>query len=159
MRPSGSAEFLEARRLRALEYVNQGLQPVEIARKIGVDRRSVRRWKASYLRDGPAAILAKPLPGRPPRLSPREKKRLEGILLRGALKAGFSTDLWTCPRIVQVVERVFGVHYHVDHIGRVLHALGWSPQRPQRRAVERDEEAIRSWVKIDWPRVKKTLPA
>jgi len=159
MRPSGSAEFLEARRLRALEYIDRGLQPVEVARKIGVDRRSVRRWKASFLKDGPEAIRAKPLPGRPPRLSPREKKRLEAILLRGARPAGFSTDLWTCPRIVWVIEKVFGVHYHVDHIGRVLHALGWSPQRPQRRAVERDEEAIRSWVKIDWPRVKKTLPA
>jgi len=159
MRPSGSAEFLEARRLRALEYLDQGLQPVEVARKIGVDRRSVRRWKASVLKGGPAAIRAKPLPGRPPRLSPREKKRLEAILLRGARQAGFSTDLWTCPRIVQVIGEVFRVHYHVDHIGRVLHALGWSPQRPQRRAVERDEEAIRSWVKIDWPRVKKTLPA
>ena len=159
MRPSGSAEFLEARRLRALEYIDQGLQPVEVARKIGVDRRSVRRWKASVLKGGPAAIRAKPLSGRPPRLSPREKKRLEAILLRGARHAGFSSDLWTCPRIVQVIGKVFRVHYHVDHIGRVLHALGWSPQRPQRRAVERDEEAIRSWVKTDWPRVKKTLPA
>lgn len=156
MRPSGSAEFLEARRLQALEFMNQGLQPVEIAHKIGVDRRSVRRWKASVLKDGPEAIRAKPLLGRPPRLGPAEKKRLETILLRGARQAGFSTDLWTCPRVVRVVERAFGVHYHVDHIGRVLHALGWSPQKPQRRAVERDEEAIRSWVKIDWPRVKKT---
>jgi transposase len=156
MRPSGSAEFLEARRLQALAFMNQGLQPVEIAHKIGVDRRSVRRWKASVLKDGPEAIRAKPLLGRPPRLGPAEKKRLETILLRGARQAGFSTDLWTCPRVVRVVERAFGVHYHVDHIGRVLHALGWSPQKPQRRAVERDDEAIRSWVKIDWPRVKKT---
>lgn len=159
MRPSGSAEFLEARRVRALEYMDQGLQPVEIARKVGVDRRSFRRWKASVLKSGPEAIRAKPLLGRPPRLSPGEKQSLETILLRGARQAGFSTDLWTCPRVVQVIENVFGVHYHVDHIGRVLHSLGWSPQKPQRRAVERDEEAIRSWVKTDWPRVKKTPPA
>jgi len=156
MRPSGSAEFLEARRLRALEFLNQGLQPVEVAHKIGVDRRSVRRWKASVLKDGPEGIRARPLPGRPSRLSPQEKKRLETLLLRGARKAGFPTDLWTCPRVVQVIEKAFGVHYHVDHIGRVLHALGWSPQKPQRRAIERDEEAIRSWIKVDWPRVKKT---
>jgi len=156
MRPSGSAEFLEGRRLRALEYLEQGLQPVEIARKVGVDRRSVRRWKASILKDGAEAIRAKPMLGRPSRLGPREKKRLETILLRGARQAGYATDLWTCPRVVQVIERVFRVHYHVDHIGRVLHSLGWSPQKPQRRAVERDEEAIRSWIKADWPRVKKT---
>ena len=157
MRPPGSAEFLEARRLRALEYMGQGLQPVEIARKIGVDRRSVRRWKARILKDGPEGIRAKPSRGRPSRLGPREKKRLEAILLRGARQADFSTDLWTCPRVIEVTEKVFGVHYHVNHIGRVLHALGWSPQTPQRRAVERAEEAIQSWIKADWPRVIKTL--
>ena len=156
MRPSGSAEFLETRRLRALEYWNQGLQPVEIARKIGVDRRSVRRWKASYLKDGPEAIRSKALPGRPPRLGSEEKTRLEAALLRGARAAGYPTDLWTCPRVAQVIRRTFGVHYHVDHIGRVLHSLGWTPQKPQRRAIERDEAAIQNWVKTNWPRVKKT---
>jgi transposase len=156
MRPPGSAEFLETRRLKALEYMDQGLQPVEIARKVGVDRRSVRRWKARILKDGREGIRARPIRGRPSRLGSREKKRLEAILLRGARRAGFSTDLWTCPRVVQVIEKAFGIHYHVDHIGRVLHALGWSPQKPQRRAVERDEEAIRSWIKAEWPRVKKT---
>jgi len=110
-------------------------------------------------RDGPEALRAKPVPGRPSRLQPRDKKRLETILLRGARQAGFSTDLWTCPRLVQVIDRVFGVRYHADHLGRVLHALGWSPQKPQRRAVERDEEAIRSWIKTVWPKVKKTPPA
>jgi transposase len=82
---------------------------------------------------------------------------LETILLRGARGAGFSTDLWTCPRIVQVIQKVFGVCYHVDHIGRILRSLGWSPQKPQRWAIERDEAAIQRWVKADWPRVKKTL--
>ncbi|MGA2588268.1 MAG: winged helix-turn-helix domain-containing protein [Candidatus Aminicenantales bacterium] len=156
MRPSGSAEYLEGRRLRAMEYLDQGLQPGEIARKVGVDRRSVRRWKASIQKDGPGAIRAKPLPGRPRRLNPGAKKRLEAILLRGARETGFSTDLWTCPRVVQVIQKVFGVRYHVDHIGRILHSLGWSPQKPQRRAVERDEALIQRWVQADWPRVKKT---
>jgi transposase len=139
-----------------MEYLDQGLQPGEIARKVGVDRRSVRRWKASIQKDGPGAIRAKPLPGRPPRLNPGAKKRLEAILLRGARETGFSTDLWTCPRVVQVIQKVFGVRYHVDHIGRILHSLGWSPQKPQRRAVERDEALIQRWVQADWPRVKKT---
>lgn len=156
MRPSGSQEFLEERRIRALAFMSEGLQPVEIARKIGVDRRSVRRWKASFLEGGSDAVRAKPSLGRPARLGLKEKKSLESILLRGAHQAGFSTDLWTCPRVVQVIARNFGVHYHPDHIGRVLHSLGWSPQKPQRRAIERDEGAIRSWIKTVWPRVKKT---
>ncbi len=79
------------------------------------------------------------------------------MLLRGAKAAGFPTDLWTCPRIAKVIEERFGVHYHVDHIGRMLHALGWSPQKPQRRALERDEEAIGRWTKEDWPRIKRGL--
>ena len=153
MRPSGSAEFLEARRHRALDYLGQGLQPVEIARKIGVDRRSVRRWKASILKDGPEAIRSKPLPGRPPRLDWQKKRKLEAILLRGAGRSGFVTDLWTCPRVVQVIEKAFGVRYHVDHIGRICTLWAGAPQKPQRRAVERDEAASRpgqdrlAWVK------------
>jgi transposase len=156
MRPAGSAEFLEARRLRAVQYLEQGLLPVEVARKVGVERRSVRRWKASLLKDGPKAIRAKPAPGRPARLDRERRRKLETILLKGANQAGFTTNLWTCPRVVQVIEKAFGVRYHVDHIGRILHSLGWSPQKPQRRAVERDEDRIQTWVKIDWPRVKKT---
>lgn len=156
MRPTGSAEFLEQRRLRAVSFLQDGLQPVEIARKVGVDRRSVRRWKASFLKDGPGAIRAKPLSGRPAKLDRKAKKRLEFALLRGARAAGYATDLWTCPRIAQVIHKTFGVRYHVDHIGRLLHSLGWSPQKPQRRAIERDEVAIQRWVKTSWPKVKKT---
>lgn len=156
MRPSGSAEFLEQRRLRAVTFLQNGLQPVEIARKIGVDRRSVRRWKAAFLKDGLGAIRAKLLSGRPSKLDPAAKKTLEVALLRGARAAGYATDLWTCPRVAQVIHKTFGVRYHVDHIGRFLYSLGWSPQKPQRRAIERDEAAIQRWVKTTWPKVKKT---
>jgi len=156
MRPSGSPEALERRRLRAISLFQDGYQPVEIARKLGVGRRSVRLWKALYLRDGLEAIRARPAAGRPPKLDPRAKKSLEGKLLRGARAAGFATDLWTCPRIAQVIQRSHGVRYHVDHIGRLLRSMGWSPQKPQRRAIERDGAAIQRWIKTDWPRVKKT---
>lgn len=156
MRPSGSPEALEQRRLRAVELFKEGFGPTEIARRIKVERRSVRRWKSTYLAHGPEALKARPNPGRPSKLDPRAKRSLEKILLRGARASGFSTDLWTCPRVAQVIKKEFGVGYHVDHICRLLHALGWSPQKPERRAVERDEEAIQTWVKTEWPRVKKT---
>ena len=67
--------------------------------------------------------------------------------------AEFATDVWTCPRVV--IARRFGVQYHVDHLSRLLRALGWSPQKPQRQAIERDEQAIRGWIKNTWPHVKK----
>jgi transposase len=159
MRPSGSPVELERRRRRAIALLLQGMAPVEVARLVGVDRRSVRRWRASHDRDGPAGVRAKPAPGRPPKLDARRRVRLERVLLRGAEAAGFSTPLWTCPRVADVVRRELGVRYHVDHIGRALRKLGWGPQRPERRARERDEAAIQRWVKVEWPRIKKRRDA
>jgi putative transposase len=104
-------------------------------------------------------VRAKPTPGRPSKLTARHKRRLEALLLKGAQAAGFDTELWTCPRVAELVQRRFGVDYHVDHVGRLLHELGWSPQLPTRHAVERDEAAIRRWVHETWPRVKKTPAA
>lgn len=159
MRPIGSPEELEHRRMRALALLKEGLQPVEVARRVGVDRRSVRRWKAAARAQGEAGVRAKPAPGRPLKLQAKHRIRLEALLLKGAQAAGFHTDLWTCPRVAEVIERRFGVCYHVDHIGRLLHDLGWSPQKPARRALERDEQAIWRWAHEDWTRVKKTPPA
>lgn len=159
MRPLGKPSALERRRRRAIQLLEQGFQPVEVARQLGVDRRSVRRWKAAYRRRGENGIRARPAPGRPPALDAKAKARLERLLLKGAEAAGFATDLWTCPRVAELIVERFGVAYHVDHIGRLLRGMGWSPQKPTRRAAERDEAAIRRWVKTDWPRVKKTLRA
>jgi transposase len=100
-------------------------------------------------------IWAKSVTGRPSRLTAAQKRRLERILLKGAASSGFSSDLWTCPRIVQVIRAEFGISYHVDHVCRLLHNMGWSPQRPQRKAMERDEAEIMRWVREEWPRVKK----
>jgi transposase len=122
---------------------------------LGVWRRSVRRWNASYRKEGKAGIAAKPAPGRPPKLDAAGRAKLEQLLLKGAQAAGFPTDLWTCPRVARVIRQHFRVRYHVAHVGRVLRSMGWSPQRPARRAIERDEACIQRWVKEDWPQVKK----
>ena len=156
MRPYGSPEELERRRLCAIELLKEGLTPVEVARRVGVDRRSVRRWKAAHRQGGRQALRRQPAPGQPPKLEHRAKEQLEAILLAGAQAAGFPTDLWTCHRVAEVVAERFAVQYHPSHVARLLHGLGWSPQKPQRRAVERNEEAVQAWIKHDWPRVKKT---
>lgn len=155
MRPKGSPGELERRRQRAIALLEKGHGPVDVARMLGVDRRSVRRWKAAYRRQGTQGIAARPVPGRPPKLDPRERGRLERVLLKGARAAGYESDLWTCPRVAEVIAEEFGVTYHPDHIGRLLRSLGWSPQRPQRRAAERDEARIQGWIREDWPRIKK----
>ncbi|MHB0970563.1 MAG: winged helix-turn-helix domain-containing protein [Thermoanaerobaculia bacterium] len=155
MRPHGSPKELEARRQRARTLLGEGLTPREVAERLGVDRVSVYRWRADLKRVGPRAIRAKPASGRPPKMTTVQRTELECILLRGATAAGFPTDLWTCPRIAEVIREHFGITYHVDHIGRLLHSMGWSPQKPTRRAVERDNEAIRTWIRRDWSRIKK----
>lgn len=156
MRPHGSPKTLEVRRLRAIVLLRKGHAAAEIAAKLGVDRRSVYRWQAAHLAKGIKALSAQPAPGRPPKLDDDDRARLEKLLLKGAVAAGFHTDLWTCPRIVELIHSEFGVRYHVDHIGRLLRSLGWSPQKPERRARERNEDRILGWIKNDWPRVKKT---
>jgi len=156
MRPAGSPEELQRRRERAIALLKEGIAPVDVASRVGVDRRSVRRWKAAFRRAGAVGIKARPTPGRPCALKAHHRRRLERLLLKGARGCGFPTELWTCARVAQLIRDRFGVDYHVDHIGRLLRALGWSPQKPARRALERDEAAIAGWIQEDWPRIKKT---
>ena len=144
MRPRGSAKALEQRRRRAMHLLAQGHPPVEVAHRVGVDRRSVRRWHTAYRARGEAGIRARPAPGAPAKLSAQQKLALEQALYAGAEACGFPTDWWTCPRVAAWIQAQFGVRYHVDHIGRLLHALGWTPQKPQRRARERDEAQIQT---------------
>lgn len=155
MRPKGSAEALEMRRRLAGRLLQEGKGVREVARLVGVAPSSVSRWKADLERGGLEALCAKPHPGRPARLTERQREELAQILLRGPVAAGFATDLWTLARVAQVIEREFGVRYHPGHVWYILRSMGWSPQKPARRARERDEEAIRRWREEEWPRVKK----
>lgn len=159
MRPRGSPKELEARRRRAAELLRSGMRPAEVAERVGVDRVSVYRWQATRKELGVRGLRARAAPGRPPKLSEEHRRNLEAILVEGAMAAGFDTDLWTCPRVAQVIRERFSIDYHPDHIGRLLHRMGWSPQKPVRRAMERDETAIRTWIKKEWPLVKKTPSA
>jgi transposase len=90
-----------------------------------VDRRSVRRWNSAVRRAGRQALRSQPAAGRPPRLTLRARQQLQRALLRGAQAAGFPADLWTCPRVAQLIQQRFGIRYHPDHVGRLLHALGF----------------------------------
>src|SRR5207253_4546093 len=94
-------------------------------------------------------------PGRPRRLTRRQEKRLVRILLRGALANGYRTEVWTTKRVAEVIEKTFHVPCHYNTAGKLLHRLDWTPQKPERRALERDEQAIQRWKKKVWPRVKK----
>ena len=155
MRPKGSAEALEVRRRLAGRLLEQGRGIREVARLVNASSSSVERWKAALDQGGPSALDAKPHPGRTPLLTPARKEELVDILLEGPLAAGYATDLWTLRRVADTISRRFGVSYHPGHVWYLLRDLGWSPQKPERRARERDEEAIARWRSQDWPRIKK----
>lgn len=155
MSTRGTAAEMEARRLRAAELLQDGIAPAEVARLVGAGQSSVRRWKSALARGGVAALAAKPHPGTPSKLDDAQKARLVKILVAGPLASGYATDLWTCRRVADVVKKTFGVSYHPDHLGRILHDLGFSPQKPEQLARERDEGAIARWRKRAWPRIKR----
>ena len=156
MRPHGSPKSLEERRRSVVRFLKQNLSLHEIARRIGCHASSVLRWRNALRTGGQDALKAKPAPGRPPRLTAKHKDRLVHLLAKGAMAQGYRTELWTTQRIADVIERKLGVHYHRNHVGKLLKQLGWSHQKPERRAVERDEAAIITWKRSVWPGVKKT---
>jgi transposase len=155
MRTKGSATELEARRRRAAEYFHARKPLPEIADLVGVHLSSVKRWKRAWKDGGLRALAAKPHPGPSPKLSADQKRKLVDLLKAGPAAAGYRTDLWTCRRVAEVVRKTFRVAYHADHVGRILHDLGFTPQKPQRIAREQDATAVERWRKKDWPRIKK----
>jgi transposase len=156
MRPPGSASSLEKRRRRAIELLKQGLGPSEVARRVRSSVSSVLRWSEAWKKKGQRGLDSKPTPGRPSKLTARQKKKLEKLLLRGAVACGFPNELWTLKRIAQVIRREFGIRYHPSHVWKVLQSCGWSCQVPERRAMQRDEEAIARWMRYKWPAIKKS---
>lgn len=155
-RPKGSADVIADRRRRALSLLDQNLSLNEVARRIGCQPCSVMRWRNMRRRRGQRVFEVRSSPGRPPKLTRELRRRLIKLLLKGSMAHGYRTELWTCARIAELIRKEFGVRYHRDHIGRLMKALGWSSQKPQTRAIERDEAQIEAWKRHHWPRVKKT---
>lgn len=138
MRPFGTARELEQRRLLAVRLLSQGVSPSEVARRLRVETRSVRRWRAAAHADGERAIAAKPATGRPRRLTPGSLARLRWMILVDAGRPpGSRLGPWTCTEIADLIERKFGVHYHRSHVNRILRGLGLMPPTRSRRSSRR----------------------
>jgi len=150
---------LEARRFEAARLFARGARQAEVMRALGVSRQTAHEWYHRWRRGGRQGLKAVGRLGRKPRLDRRQLGRVETALLQGPRRHGFATELWTLPRVATVIARLTGVHYHPGHVWYLLRGLQWSLQRPARRARERDEAAIRQWVRRRWPLVKKTPAA
>ena len=156
MRPKGSGDLIVDRRRRALALLDQGISMNKVAKEVGCHASSVMRWRDARNEKGEASLQVGVSPGRPPKLRVNQRGRLAEILLKGAMASGYRTDLWTTQRIAEVIKKNFGIQYHRDHVGRLMGQMLWSHQKPERRAVERNEEEIERWRREEWPRIKKT---
>jgi transposase len=147
---------MEQRRMCAVDLFEQGVIPAEIARQFGVSHQIVSDWRTAWRQSGRDALRAAGRAGRPPKLSSDQLAEVEAALANGAEANGYTTDLWTLPRVAEVIERLSGVAYHPGHVWYIVRdRLDWSWQRPARRAVERDDAALARWVKQRWPQLKK----
>jgi transposase len=136
----------------------RGKSQAEVARALGVSPQSASRWHALWREGGRKALVGAGRAGRLPRLSDDQLAHVVEALKAGPWANGFSTDPWTLKRVAQVIEPATGVRYGTSQTWEILRRrLGWSRQRPARRALERDDEAIANWAANDWPPIKKRL--
>ena len=150
---------MEARRLKAARLFARGESQAAGAKALGVTRVSAHHWFHAWQADGRAGLKGAGRLGRKPQLDAAQLLAVERALRTGPRAHSFSTDLWTLPRVAEVIERVTGVRHHPGHVWRILRGLGWSLQRPTRQARERDQPAIAAWKTRRWAQLKKTPAA
>jgi len=144
------------KRVRAGRLMLAGKTPAQAANAVGVARQTAYTWKAR-LDEGGIDALRSMATGRPAQLDPRQLDGLRAALLQGPMAHGFGTELWTLKRVRALIERMYGVRFSEVHVWRLLGALGFSSQRPERRAIERDEAAVSAWKRKTWPALKKSV--
>lgn len=152
MRPKGTAAELERRRRRAVELIEQGESPTVVARILGVRTPSIHRWRR--MAQQPHGLDARPIPGPTPRLSDYQLRQLERLLRQGAKKHGWPNELWTADRVARLIRQRFGISFHPEHVRKILkRRLGWTSQKPRRKARERDDKEVERWLGDELPRI------
>jgi len=152
MRPYGTSDQLKKRREEALQLLKGGVSVDAVAAQMGVNPQSVRRWRREQKHPKEKSERA---PGRAAYLTEKQIKKLEKELLRGAYAHGYSEDYWTLDRIGHVIWTLFGVRYEPSGVWRLMTRIGWSSQKVQRLAIQRDDAEIANWKRRVWPRIKK----
>lgn len=149
---------MQARRRMAVQRVNGGLAPAQVAAVLGVHVETVRLWVRTHTAGGADALAGKPPPGRRRLLTPKQEAEVRGWLTRKPTEFGFRTDLGTAARVAQLIREQFGVAYHPGYLRAWLAKRRYRPQKPARRAKQRDPVAIDRWLADDYPALKKKSP-
>lgn len=158
MRRHGSPPTLERVRREAVSLAMHGVSPQQIALALDRQVRTVYHGLEAARDHGMQGVAARIHSGAPPQLSDRQRDVLVEQRLRGAQAHGFETDLWTGPRVQRLIREQFDVDYHVKYVPVLLKTLGFTPQKPECRACERNEAEIAHGRAGDWPRIKKSTP-
>jgi Transposase and inactivated derivatives len=143
------------RRVRAGRLLLKGKKPAEVAAMVGAPRQTVYRWLGVLQEEGIDGLREMSKGGRPSLMSDEQIGQLREALLAGPMAAGYGTDLWTLKRVRLLIEKRFGIRYSDVNVWRILGAMGFSSQKPEKRAVERNGQAVAQWKKRTWPRLKK----
>jgi len=155
MRPKGTAQELERRRLLAVHRVEEGYSQEEVARFLGVNSRSVRRWLRLYRQIGEGALAPIPHHGRTPKLLPSQEAAVLRWVTQSPRDFGFRTELWTAPRLAQLILRDWGIVFHPRSLNHWLTQRGVTPQMPVLQPRERNQQAIDAWLQRDWLRIQE----
>lgn len=147
------------KRVRAGRLLLAGKGCAEVAVAVGVARQTVYTWKRLLDEGGLDALRAMPERGRPARLDQGQLAAVRAAIVQSPIEHGFATELWTLKRVAVVIERMHAVRYSQAQVWRILSKLGFSPQKPEKRAIERNEDAVRAWKRGTWPALKKTPSA
>ena len=145
----------EARRRLAVTRVSEGWFPGDVAAFLGVHVETVRKWVRAHKGGGDSGLAGKPHPGRTPFLTPAQQAEALGWLTRKPTEFGFATDLWTAARVAHLIEEKFGVAYHPSYLREWLTKRRHSPQKPARRAKQRNPAAIDRWLADEYPAAQK----
>lgn len=143
------------RRVRAARLLLKGEKPAKVAELVGAPRQTVYRWLNVLNEGGIEALQVMSKGGRPSQMSPEQFDQLRAMLLQGPLANGYATDLWTLKRVRLLIEKHFDVVYSEVHVWRLLGALGFSSQKPEKQAKARDDQAVETWKKRTWPTLKR----
>lgn len=148
-------DWREWRRIRALGLAREGWRQRDIARILDASEGAVSRWLDAARLGGPEALYSDPVPGRPPKITVEQQRLVPDFLWHGPEAYGLRGDVWNCERVVGVLSQEFDVSYSKSQVSRLLKHLGWTPQIPITRAIQRDEAAIKQWRLEAWPALKE----